>query len=221
MKLQIETPAHLVDVNGLGGGQRDAPPPGRALAWRRPGRSAQRAAGRARLRYGVPAYLPATLLRHVPVLPVDRDLAVPLVHSTDVADAVALVLRDRATGPFNLAAEPAVTRDLIAEVLGAHPVHVPRAVLRAAANVTWRARLQPLDPGWIDLAFSVPLLDTSRARTVLGWSPTVDARIALSEVVTGMSDASGTSSPALRPRSVPAELAALVLHGQVVRRPYP
>lgn len=196
-------------------------PDGTAVARLRPGLIVQRAAGSALLRYGVPPYLPATLLRHVPVLPVDRDLAVPLVHSEDVADAAARVLQQRATGPFNLAAEPAVTRDLIADVLGAHPVHLPRAVLRAAADVTWRAGLQPLDPGWIDLAFSVPLLDTTRARTELGWSPAVDARTALTELLTGMSDAAGTSSPALRPRSVPAELAALVLRGNVVDRTHP
>ncbi|MHA6783520.1 NAD-dependent epimerase/dehydratase family protein [Pseudonocardia saturnea] len=193
-------------------------PAGPAVARLRPGLIVQRDAGSALLRYGMPAFVPAALLRHVPVLPVDRTLVVPMVHTDDVADAVARVLDRRAVGPFNLAADPPITRDLLAEVLGARPVHVPRPLLRAAAHAAWRARLQPLDPGWIDLAFAVPLLDTTRARRELGWVPTVDARAALSEVITGMADTAATSSPALRPRSVGAELATLLRQGPAAHR---
>ena len=196
-------------------------PGGTAVARMRPGLIVQRDAGSALLRYGVPAYLPAGLLRHIPLLPLDRDLAVPLVHTDDVADAVVRVLRQQATGAFNLAADPPVTRDLIADVLGARPEHLPRQLLRTAADLAWRARLQPLDAGWIDLAFAVPLLDTTRARTELGWSPAVDARTALAEVLTGMADGAATTSPALRRRSVGAELAALVRRGPVVKRLLP
>lgn len=194
---------------------------GTAVARMRPGLIVQRAAGSALLRYGMPAYLPAALVRHLPLLPVDRDLVVPLVHSDDVADAVARVLEQRATGAFNLAADPPVTRDLIAEVLGARAVHLPRALLRRAADLAWRAQLQPLDPGWLDLAFAVPLLDTTRARHELGWAPRVDARTALAQVVDGIADAAAAPSPALRPRSVVAELAALVHRGPIMTRPLP
>ena len=167
-------------------------PDGTAVARMRPGLIVQRDAGSALLRYGMPAYLPAALLRHVPLLPLDRDFVVALVHTDDVADAVARALERRATGAFNL-----------------------------AADLAWRLRLQPLDAGWIDLAFAVPLLDTTRARTELGWSPTVDARTALAEVLTGMADAAATASPALRPRSVAAELSALARRGPIVKRPLP
>jgi hypothetical protein len=30
--------------------------------------------------------------------------------------------------------------------------------------LSWRAQLQHIDRGWIDLAFNVPLLDSSRAQ---------------------------------------------------------
>lgn len=196
-------------------------PDGTAVARLRPGLVVQRDAGSALLRYGVPAYVPAALLRHVPLLPVDRDLVVPLVHTDDVADAVVRVLERRATGAFNLAADPPATRDLIAEVLGARAVHLPRAVLRTVADLAWRVQLQPLDPGWIDLAFAVPLLDTSRARAELGWAPTVDARTALAQVVEGMADRAATTSPVLRARSVAAELRALVRTGPIATRRFP
>jgi len=193
-------------------------PGGPAVARMRPGLIVQRDSASALLRYGMPAYLPAAILRHVPLLPLDRSLVVPLVHTDDVADAVERVLQRRATGAFNLAAEPAITRDVIAEVLGARPLHVPKRVLRGAAWVAWQARLQPLDPGWLDLAFAVPLLDTARARRELDWTPSVDARSALAEVIGGMADTAATSSPALRPRSVAAELAALVRRGPAAHR---
>jgi UDP-glucose 4-epimerase len=200
--------------------ERDHPDAPR-VARMRPGLIVQRDSGSALLRYGVPAYLPAALLRHVPLLPLDRGLVVPIVHTDDVADAVARVLDARAAGPFNLAAEPPVTRDLVARVLGARPVHVPRTILRTAAALAWHARLQPLDPGWLDLAFAAPLLDTTRARNELGWTPSVAADTALAQVIGGMADAAAGTSAALRPRSVAGELAALLKRGPIGSRHLP
>jgi nucleoside-diphosphate-sugar epimerase len=90
----------------------------------------------------------------------------------------------------------------IARVLGARAVHVPAPVLRAALTLAWKARLEPLDPGWLDLGFSVPLVDTSRASRELGWRPTVGALEVLAETVAGLRDAASDRSPVLRPRSV-------------------
>jgi UDP-glucose 4-epimerase len=196
-------------------------PDGPAVARLRPGLIVQRDNGSALLRYGLPGYLPSAVLRHVPVLPLDRGFVVPLVHTDDVADATARVLERRATGPFNLAAEPPVTRDVVARVLGAPALHLPRTVLRTAATLGWHARLQPLDPGWLDLAFAVPLLDTTRARDELGWSPSVAADVALAQTVDGMADAAGTPSPALRPRSIAGEVAALLTRGPIGSRRLP
>ena len=198
-----------------------AHPGGMAIARLRPALVIQRAAGSALLRYGVPGYVPAALLRHVPVLPVDRSLALQVVHTDDVADAVVRVLEQKATGAFNLAADPPITRDDIAAALGARAVHLPRPVLRAATAVSWQARLQPVDPGWIDLAFAVPLMDTSHARAELGWQPSVDSRAALAELVGGMADAAAEPSPALRPRSMPEEFARLIRRGPLTKRRLP
>jgi nucleoside-diphosphate-sugar epimerase len=144
-----------------------------------------------------------------------------VVHTDDVADAAARVLDRRATGAFNLAADPPITRDVIARVLRAHPLHLPRAVLRTVAALAWHARLQPLDPGWLDLAFEVPLLDATRAHRELGWSPSVPGDVALAQAVDGMADAAATPSPALRPRSVVGELTTLLTRGPVGSRHLP
>jgi UDP-glucose 4-epimerase len=187
----------------------------------RPGIVVQRAAGSALLRYGLPAYVPAPRLRALPLLPVDRSLRIPIVHADDVASAIVAALERRAGGPFNLAADEPIRRDDIAEALGARPVHVPSRVLGAVAAAAWHARLQPLDPGWIDLAFSVPLLDTSRARDVLGWAPSVEPRAALREVVDGMADAAHTGSPVLARRSALAQARKLVVRGPIGNRRVP
>ncbi len=180
------------------------------VARMRPGIVLQGAAGSALLRYGLPSWVPSGVVRHVPVLPLDRSLVFQAVHTDDVADAIVRALEQRAEGAFNLVADPPVTRDLVAGVLGARAVHLPYPVLRAAVAASWQARLQPLDPGWVDLAFAVPLLDASRAHDLLGWRPRVDARAALAEAVAGMGAGAGTTSPVLRPRRVLDELSRLV-----------
>jgi nucleoside-diphosphate-sugar epimerase len=155
------------------------------------------------------------------VLPLDRSLAMPVVHADDVADAVVRVLESRAPGAFNLAAAPAVTAEDIARVLGARLVHVPAVAVRTAVSLSWHARIQQLDAGWIDLAYAVPLMDTTRARSELGWSPTLDAVSVLTETVEGMRDAAADRSPVLRPRSVASALSAFVRHGPVSSRQRP
>jgi len=138
----------------------------------------------------------------VPVVPIDAGLVIPMVHADDVADAIARILEARAPGAFNLAAEPPVTAQDVADALGARLVHVPSGVVRAAVSASWHARVQPLDPGWIDLGYAVPLLDTARARTELGWAPVTDAATVLAETLAGMQDSAWSGSAVLRPRTV-------------------
>ena len=200
----------------LDGLEADVPHP--VVTRLRPGIVGQTSAGSALLRYGLPGLVPRALLSHVPVLPLDRRLAIPMVHADDLAEAIVLVLESRTPGAFNLAADPAVTTEDIARVLGARSVHVPAAAVRAAVSASWHARLQPLDAGWIDLAFAVPLMDTTRARTELGWSATTGALRVLAETVHGMQDGAADASPVLRERTVAGSLAKFLRDGPVSRR---
>lgn len=184
----------------------------------RPGFVLQRDAGSALLRYGLPSWVPSAAVGLLPVVPLDRRLTIPVVHADDVADAVVRVLDRRVGGAFNLAAEPPVTQADIAAALGARPLHLPSAVLGGVLRATWRAHLQPLDPSWLDLAFSVPLLDTTRARDELGWTPGTDATTALAEAIDGMRHGVGTSSPVLRPRSLVDGLTTAARRGPTSRR---
>jgi nucleoside-diphosphate-sugar epimerase len=187
----------------------------------RPGIIGQRSAGSALLRYGVPAVVPAGLLDHVPVLPLDRRLTLPMVHADDVADAIARDLSRRVGGAFNLAADPPITTDLIAAALGARRVHVPSAALRPLMSAAWHLRLQQVDTGWLDMGFALPLLDSTRARRELGWAPSVGADAVLREVLQGMRDRASDRTPALRPRAVLSALRDLAARGPVARRHQP
>jgi hypothetical protein len=74
----------------------------------------------------------------------------------------------------------------LGRLLGARPVRVPARALRAAADWSWRARLQPTPPGWLDMGLGVPVMDVSRIRGELGWEPRRGAGEALMELLVGL-----------------------------------
>ena len=84
------------------------------------------------MRYGLPGYVPMQLVAWLPLLPLDRRLCIPLIHADDLADAISRVIDKHAAGPFNLAAEPPVGRDDVANgarrAARAHPVRCARSV---------------------------------------------------------------------------------------------
>ena len=123
------------------------------------------------------------------------------MHASDCAAAYVLPATGTVSGAFNIAAEPVLDPSALARLLGARTVRLPAALLRGVVAATWRLHLQPTDPGWVDLGRLGPLMDTTRARTVLGWVPEVDADRALVETVDAMSTGHGGASPVLRPRA--------------------
>ncbi len=143
--------------------------------------------------------LPPQLLRPslLPLVPRTDRLVIQAVHADDVAEAYRLAVVGPARGAFNIAAEPVLDAAELGRALGARPVPVPAAVLRAAADLSWRAHLQPTPAGWLDLALGVPVLDTGRARRELGWAPTRTAAEALRELLTGIAERASYPTPAL------------------------
>jgi nucleoside-diphosphate-sugar epimerase len=178
--------------------------PGVRVARLRPGLTFQRAAGSEIGRYFLGPLLPRFLPRQpwTPILPAPDGLIFQAVHADDVAEAYWQVLEHRESGAFNIAAEPVVTPQELARLLRAKRIlPIPMALLHALAGLTWRLRLQPTDSGWIDMAAGVPVMDTSRARRLLGWEPRTSSIGAIAEVLDGMGAGEGvTPSPALKPR---------------------
>jgi UDP-glucose 4-epimerase len=145
--------------------------------------------------------LPGSLLRPalIPAVPdVDR-LVFQAVHSHDVGEAYRLALVGDSAGPFNIAADPIIDPGELARILDARRVPVPAGALRAAAAVAYKLRLQPSEPGWLDMGLDGPLMDVTRAREELGWGPRHSSSDALRDLLAGMREGAGMDTPPLEP----------------------
>jgi UDP-glucose 4-epimerase len=146
-------------------------------------------------------FLPSPLVRPgaIPFVPDIPRLRFQAVHTRDVAEAYRLALHADVRGAFNIAAEPVLDPELLAQTLEARLVKVPARALRILVDVTWRLHLQPTPPGWLDLALESPLLDTARARTELRWAPTRTSTGSLLELMKGVREGAGYETPPLDP----------------------
>jgi len=153
-------------------------------------------------------FLPNFLLRRglLPALPrIDR-LRFQAVHSEDVGQAYLRAVLTDVDGAFNLAAEPPLSPEELAERIGVRSFPVPARVVRRLAEVSWKMRLQPTPPGWLDMARNVPLMSSDRARTELGWEPRHTGVEALEELLEGMREGHGDGTAPLEADSAGARL---------------
>jgi nucleoside-diphosphate-sugar epimerase len=135
----------------------------------------------------------------IPVIPDLPGLRFQAVHSLDVGDAYRRAAFSQATGAFNIAADPILDPERLGKLLGARPVKLPPKLVRSLTAATWRLRLQPTPPGWLDMALSVPLMSTERARGELGWEPRRTSEEALMELIDGLRHGHGLPTPPLDP----------------------
>ncbi|MFL6122097.1 NAD-dependent epimerase/dehydratase family protein [Actinophytocola sp.] len=145
-------------------------------------------------------FLPGSLIRPglIPVIPDLPGLQAQALHTDDAADAFRLAaLRDDASGAYNLAADPVADAKLLAELLGARLVRLPTWAVRGPLAAAWRLRLVPADPDLFDAVLHMPLMDSTRARTELGWTPARDAKAVLSEFLTALREGEGGPTPPL------------------------
>lgn len=165
----------------------------------RPGLVMQQAAASEILGLFAGRWVPTRWLKtvRIPFLPLSPRFVAQVVHASDLADAFWRAIDRKAGGAFNIAAEPVVTPQLVAEVLGTRAIPFPYRVIRAAVTVAWRLRILPVDAGWVDIAAKVPVMSTDRARSVLGWEAHVSADVALATIITGLAER--TNVPASGP----------------------
>lgn len=127
------------------------------------------------------------LFEVVPVLkPVIPDPGVPfqLVHQDDVASAMlAAVLGRGAPGAYNLAGEGTITMSDVADELGYYAVSIPELAVDATVAIVSRLPFLPAEARWISAISQPMLMDTTRARSELGWEPRHDARETLRQTV--------------------------------------
>jgi UDP-glucose 4-epimerase len=167
----------------------------------RPGLIFKRSSGEEQRRYFLGPLVPRALVQRGArvVVPDIGGLRFQAVHTRDVAEAYRLAVVGDARGAFNVAAEPVLDAQTLAQALGARVLPLPPPIARSAMAASWRLRLQPTPPGWLDMGLSVPTMDTSRAHEELGWEPRHSSLVAIQDVLTGIADADGEPTPPLEP----------------------
>lgn len=127
------------------------------------------------------------LVGTIPLLrPVIPDPGVPfqLVHEDDVASAmVAAVLGRGEPGVYNLAADKEVTASDVAHALGWYSVPLPELAVDTTTKIVSHFPLLPSSASWVHAVRVPVLMDTSKARSELGWRPRYDALETLAETV--------------------------------------
>lgn len=147
--------------------------------------------------------LPNRLMRPdlLALLPFPQGLRTQAVHGADVGEAYRLAATKPLGGAFNIAADPVLDATTLGRALGAKVLPLPPRVVRAAASLSWKLRLQPTSPGWLDMGMQTPLMDTTRARTELGWRQSRSAEEAVLELLRGLHEHDGMQTPPLDPQA--------------------
>lgn len=168
----------------------------------RPGFIFKRAAASQQRRLFIGPLLPNRLVRPgaIPVVPDLPGLRFQALHSADAAEAYRLAIVRDVRGAFNLAADPPVDAGLLADLLGARLVRLPAGPARAALAAAWRLHLVPASPHLLDAVLRLPIMDTARARSQLGWSPRHSAREAITAFLDGLRAGEGMPTDPLAAR---------------------
>lgn len=115
------------------------------------------------------------------------DLPLQLIHEEDVGRALlACVLADGPPGAYNIAGDGIVTAADVVRELGFTPITVPADLAQSAARAAALIPLPSFAPPaseWIEAATHPAIMDTSKAKRELGWTPRHTALQALRDTL--------------------------------------
>jgi UDP-glucose 4-epimerase len=177
--------------------------PSRRVVRMRPGFIFKEEAATEQRRLFAGPFVPNRLIRPelLPLVPHVPGLRFQALHADDAAEAYRLALLRPVRGPFNIAADPVLDTARLAELLDARTILTPGGLIRAAVAAAWHLRLTPAPPQLFDLLRHLPIMDTSRAHTELGWTPRHSALDAVRAFLTGFQAGSGGPTPPLDRRT--------------------
>jgi nucleoside-diphosphate-sugar epimerase len=100
------------------------------------------------------------------------DLPVQFIHEDDLGRAILQCVAGAGpAGVYNVAADDVLSLVDVARELGAVPLRIPGGPVAAAARLVARLPLMPSSFRWLEALSHPAIMDTSRAKTELGWTP--------------------------------------------------
>lgn len=99
------------------------------------------------------------------------DPMVQVVHEKDVVSAIQLALRPGVRGVYNIKGPGELPLSHAFRALGRRPHKLPTGVAKRALNSMWRSRLSSFPAPQVDHVRFVCMVDDTRARQELGYSP--------------------------------------------------
>ncbi|UXA17985.1 NAD-dependent epimerase/dehydratase family protein [Mycobacterium sp. SMC-4] len=118
----------------------------------------------------------------------DPGTPLQLVHHDDVASAIALAVTTTTAPPgaYNIAGDGVLSMSDVGDALGARPLKVPHAAAVATSEVVSRLPFVPSSLEWLHAGRTSVVMDTTKAREVLGWKPKFTAAQTLSALASTM-----------------------------------
>jgi nucleoside-diphosphate-sugar epimerase len=108
----------------------------------------------------------------VPLPMIAPSLAMQFIHEEDVGQAFLLcIVGAGPPGAYNITGNGVLTGTQVARELGLAPVPVPARLVQAAARIVAALPLAPPATEWAEAATHPPIMDASKAKSELGWSP--------------------------------------------------
>jgi UDP-glucose 4-epimerase len=127
---------------------------------------------------------PSNFLRlQRPLTVMGFDPMIQLIHEDDVASALLQALRPGSRGVYNLVGPGEVPLSAVMRELGREPVPVPDFLLRPALRRLFQAGVVSFPPEELDHLQYLCVVDGSRARRELGWSPRYSLRETIRSVL--------------------------------------
>ncbi len=111
----------------------------------------------------------------LPIPALAADVPLQFIHEADVGQALLhCVLGEGPPGAYNIAGDGVVTGSDVVRELGLTPMPIPAGAVYAAtrtlARLPWPAIVPPAAE-WVEALSHPAIMDTSKARTQLGWKP--------------------------------------------------
>ena len=108
------------------------------------------------------------------------DLPVQFIHEEDVGQAFHLcIVAAGPPGTYNIAGDGVLSAHDVVRELGLHPVPFPAGPIKAGARALAGLSLAPPQLEWAEAISQPAIMDSSKAKEELGWSPEYDSLAAL------------------------------------------